>query len=107
MLIERLAPDEIHASAIHVGIGQARCAHGLVQVPAPATAELLVGIPTYGGEIYGELCTPTGAALLKHFVRKFGPQPEMTVSEIGYGIGTKVFPAPNCVSAFIGEQEIN
>ncbi len=105
MLIERLAPDEIHASAIHVGSGQVRCAHGLMPVPAPATAEILVGIPTYGGEIYGELCTPTGAALLKHYVGKFGPQPEMTVSEVGYGIGTKAFSAPNCLRAFIGESE--
>ena len=105
MLIERLAPDEINASAIHVGSGQVRCAHGLMPVPAPATAELLVGIPIYGGKIPGELCTPTGAALMKQFVRKFGPQPEMTVSKVGYGIGSKVFSAPNCVRAFIGESE--
>lgn len=72
MLIERLAPEEICASAVHVGSGQVSCAHGLLPVPAPATAELLMGIPTYAGEIKGELCTPTGAALLRHFVKKFG-----------------------------------
>ncbi|MFB0920251.1 MAG: nickel pincer cofactor biosynthesis protein LarC [Oscillospiraceae bacterium] len=105
MLIERLAPEEICASAVHVGSGQVRCAHGLMPVPAPATAELLRGIPTYGGEIKGELCTPTGAALLKHFVKNFGAQPEMTVSSVGYGVGTKVFPAANCVRAFIGQAE--
>ncbi len=105
MLLERLAPDEIGASAIHVGSGQLRCAHGLMPVPAPATAELLRGIPSYGGEILGELCTPTGAALLKHFVKKFGAQPLMAVSAVGYGLGTKVFSAPNCVRAFIGEKE--
>ena len=105
LLIEQLAPDEIYASAIHVGSGQVRCAHGLMPVPAPATAELLVGIPTYSGEIAGELCTPTGAALLKHFVKKFGPQPEMAVSAVGYGMGTKVFSFPNCVRAFIGESK--
>ena len=105
MLLERLAPDEIHASAIHVGSGKVRCAHGLMPVPAPATAELLRGIPTYGGEISGELCTPTGAALIKYFVKKFGSQPPMTVSAVGYGLGTKVFSAPNCVRAFLGEAK--
>ena len=105
MLINQLAPDEICASSVHVGSGQVRCAHGLMPVPAPATAELLLGIPTYGGEISGELCTPTGAALLKHFVKKFGPQPDMTVSAVGYGVGTKVFSAPNFIRAFIGESK--
>ena len=105
MLLERLAPDEIWASAINVGSGRLRCAHGTLPVPAPATAELLRGIPTYGGEISGELCTPTGAALIKYFVKKFGAQPPMTVSAVGYGLGTKVFSAPNCVRAFLGEAE--
>jgi len=105
LLIEKLAPDEIQASAIHVGSGQLMCAHGLMPVPAPATAELLYGIPSYGGEILGELCTPTGAALLKHFVKKFGAQPLMRVRAVGYGLGTKEFSAPNCVRAFMGEAE--
>lgn len=105
MLVEQFAPDEIRASAVHVGSGQVQCAHGLMPVPAPATAELLVGIPSYGGELIGELCTPTGAAILKHFVKRFGPQPEMAVNTIGYGVGTRVFQAPNCVRAFIGESE--
>ncbi len=105
MLIEQLSPDEIYASPIHVGSGQVRCAHGLMPVPAPATAELLKGIPTYGGKIDGELCTPTGAALLKHFVKKFVSQPEMSVSAVGYGVGTKVFSAPNFIRAFIGESQ--
>lgn len=105
MLIQALSPDKICASAIHVGSGQVRCAHGLMPVPAPATAELLTGIPTYGGTVSGELCTPTGAALLKHFVTDFGPQPEMAVSAVGYGVGTRVFSAPNCVRAFIGQRD--
>ena len=105
LLIEKLAPDEIQASAIHVGSGLLMCAHGLMPVPAPATAELLCGIPSYGGEILGELCTPTGAALLKHFVKKFGAQPLMRVRAVGYGLGTKEFSAPNCVRAFMGEAE--
>ncbi|NCB73129.1 MAG: nickel pincer cofactor biosynthesis protein LarC [Clostridia bacterium] len=107
LLLEKLAPDEIQASAIHVGSGQLTCAHGLMPVPAPATAELLRGIPSYGGEIKGELCTPTGAALLKHFVKKFGAQPLMAVSAVGYGLGTKEFSAPNCVRAFLGEAASN
>ena len=100
-----LAPDRVAASPVHVGSGQVRCAHGIMPVPAPATAQLLTGIPTYGGEIRGELCTPTGAALLAHFCRSFGPQPAMAVTAVGIGAGTKEFPAANCVRAFLGETE--
>lgn len=57
-----LAPDKIAASPVHVGSGFVRCAHGVVPVPAPATAFLLEDVPSYGGEVKGELCTPTGAA---------------------------------------------
>lgn len=105
MLMERLSPDMVCASPVHVGSGQVQCAHGILPVPAPATAELLMGIPSYGGEIKGELCTPTGAALLRHFVKSFGPQPIMAVSAIGYGAGTKVFPAANCVRALLGRSD--
>ena len=100
-----LAPDRVAASPVHVGSGQVRCAHGIMPVPAPATAHLLTGIPTYGGEIRGELCTPTGAALLAHFCGSFGPQPAMAVTAVGIGAGTKEFPAANCVRAFLGETE--
>ena len=89
---------------MHVGSGQVRCAHGILPVPAPATALILKGIPIYGGEIRGELCTPTGAALLKHFVSRFESMPPMTVSAIGYGMGKKDFPAANCVRALLGES---
>ena len=74
-------------------------------VPAPATALLLRGVPMYGGRVSAELCTPTGAALLKHFVADFCPMPVMTVSSIGYGMGKKDFEAANCVRAFLGESE--
>lgn len=100
-----LSPDQVSASPIHVGSGQVRCAHGIMPVPAPATANLLTGIPTYGGEIRGELCTPTGAALLAHFCGSFGPQPAMKVAAVGIGAGTKEFPAANCVRAFLGETK--
>lgn len=99
-----LHPDRIVASPIHLGSGQVRCAHGVVPVPAPATVHLLAGVPCYTGEIRGELCTPTGAALISHFAREFGPMPVMTPEKIGYGIGTKEFPAANCVRAFWGES---
>lgn len=102
-LLDQLSPDEIYASPIHVGSGQVRCAHGILPVPAPATAYLLQGCPIYGGTIQGELCTPTGAALLKYFVQIFGPMPTMCVSYIGYGMGKKDFPAANCVRAMLGE----
>ena len=104
LLIHRLAPDKIAASPIRTGTGQVRCAHGLLPVPAPAAAYLLRGIPTYGGEIPRELCTPTGAALLRYFVTEFGPQPVMEVSAIGYGCGKKDFSsAANCLRAMLGE----
>ena len=102
MLIHELAPDEIIASPIHVGSGHVVCAHGTLPVPAPATAYILRDVPIYGGSIQGELCTPTGAALLKHFVTRFGDMPIMKVASIGYGMGKKDFPIANCVRAMLG-----
>ena len=103
LLMEQLAPDQVVASPVHVGSGHVHCAHGILPVPAPATALILRGIPTYGGQIRGELCTPTGAALLKHFANRFGDRPVMTVDAIGYGMGKKDFEQANCVRAFLGE----
>ena len=105
LLLHRLSPDKIISSPVHVGSGQVRCAHGILPVPAPATAHILRGIPIYGGEITGELCTPTGAALLKYSVGEFGPMPVMRVQAIGYGMGKKDFPRANCVRAMLGETE--
>ena len=105
LLMDRLAPGEVIASPVHTGSGQVRCAHGILPVPAPATAYLLRGVPIYGGTVQGELCTPTGAALLKHFVTRFGDMPVMRVSAIGYGCGKKDFEAANCVRALLGETE--
>ncbi len=104
-LAERLSPDRVIASPVHVGSGTVRCAHGVLPVPAPATAYLLKDVPIYGGEIKGELCTPTGAALLKHFAAQFGPMPTMRVQRIGYGMGTKDFDTANCVRAMLGETD--
>lgn len=105
LLMELLAPERVLASPVHVGSGQVRCAHGILPVPAPATALLLEGIPIYGGSIRGELCTPTGAALLRRFVTRFGPLPPMRVEKTGYGMGTKDFEAANCVRAMLGQTE--
>lgn len=107
MLMERIAPDEVVVSPVHVGSGQVRCAHGILPVPAPATAHILRGVPIYGGEIRGELCTPTGAALLRHFATRFGSMPMMRANAIGYGMGKKDFPAANCVRAILGETEVD
>jgi len=107
MLIEELAPDIILSSPVHVGSGQVRCAHGILPVPAPATAHILRNAPTYGGNIKGELCTPTGAAILKHYASEFGAMPIIKVSKIGYGMGKKDFEHANCVRAFIGEAARN
>lgn len=103
--LHRLNPEQILASPVHVGSGTVKCAHGILPVPAPATAYLLRGIPMYGGEISGELCTPTGAALLRHFVTDFGKMPPMRVESIGYGMGKKDFPRANCVRALLGQTE--
>ena len=103
-LLEKLEADKICASPVHTGAGYVNCAHGTLPIPAPATARLLLGIPAYGGEIQGELCTPTGAALLRHFAEEFGPMPAMTVSAIGYGMGKKDFSRPNCLRAMVGES---
>ena len=102
MLLEELAPEKIVASPVHVGGGFVRCAHGRLPVPAPATAELLRDIPMYTGDILSELCTPTGAALLRHFCASFGPMPAMRVEAVGCGMGKKDFPRLNAVRAFLG-----
>ena len=103
-LIDKLSLDEIITSAIHVGSGSVRCAHGILPVPAPATAYILRDVPMYSTEIKGELCTPTGAALLKYFSASFGSMPIMTVSQIGYGMGTKDFERANCVRVLLEKK---
>lgn len=103
LLMEELAPDQVIASPVHVGSGTVRCAHGILPVPAPATAYILRDVPIYGGGIDGELCTPTGAALLRHFVTRFGDMPVMTLRAVGCGMGHKDFPRANCLRAMLGD----
>lgn len=105
LLMDRISPDETIVSPVHVGSGQVKCAHGILPVPAPATALILKDIPIYGGRIKGELCTPTGAALLKHFATRFGEMPIMKTTAIGYGMGKKDFETANCVRIMLGETE--
>jgi len=107
MLIEELAPDIILASPVNTGSGQVRCSHGILPVPAPATAFILQNIPMYNDQTQGELCTPTGAALLKHFVKEFRAMPVISVKKIGYGMGKKDFEKANCVRAYIGNTVNN
>lgn len=102
MLINELAPEKIVVSPVCTGFGQVKCAHGILPVPAPAAAYILCNIPIYGGNIEGELCTPTGAALLKYFADEFNAMPVMRVSKTGYGMGKKDFETANCVRAMIG-----
>ena len=107
MLMNELAPEKIIVSPICTGFGQIKCAHGILPVPAPAAAYILRDVPIYSGNIRGELCTPTGAALLRYFADKFDTMPAMRVSKIGYGMGKKDFETANCVRAMLGEAEGN
>ena len=102
-MLSLLKPDRIIVSPVNTGSGQVRCAHGIMPVPAPATAYLLKGVPSYDNGVKGELLTPTGAALIRHFADSFGKRPAMTIDSIGYGMGRKDFEAANCVRAIMGE----
>lgn len=103
MLFRELGAEKIIVSPVTTGYGQVRCAHGILPVPAPATALILQGIPCQAGRIEGELCTPTGGALLKYFATEYGRMPQMIMEKIGYGMGKKDFEAANCIRAILGE----
>lgn len=105
VLMEMIDPERVIVSPIALGNGMVKCAHGILPVPAPAVATILQGVPTYAGRMDGELCTPTGAALLKYFATSFETQPTMKTNQIGYGMGNKDFEAANCVRAFLGKIE--
>lgn len=107
MLMDTLNPEVIMASYVQTGSGKVKCAHGVLPIPAPATAYLLRGIPIYSTEINGELCTPTGAVLLKYYVDSFGPLPVMNIEGIGYGMGARDYEHGNYLRAFLGETGFN
>jgi len=103
--IERLGIEKIYASRIHVGKGFIECAHGILPLPAPATLELLKDVPIYGGDVEGELATPTGAAIISSLASGFGRIPSMVTKKIGYGAGERDFPFPNLLRVFLGTAE--
>ena len=101
---EQLGVEEFFCSALNVGGGRVDTQHGKLPVPAPATAELLRGAPTYSNGIQRELVTPTGAAIVATLASRFGPQPEMTVAAIGLGAGSaELAEQPNVLRLFVGE----
>lgn len=103
LALDQLKPDRILSSSLHVGSGTVKCAHGVMPVPAPATALLLRGVPSYGGDVDGELVTPTGAALIAQLATGFGPMPEMSVDAVGSGSGVKDLPdRPNVLRVLLG-----
>ena len=105
LALELLGVDEVQASPVCVGNGTVRCAHGILPVPAPATAEIIKGMPVYCSSFDGELLTPTGAAILKYFVETYTKEMHMEIEEIGYGFGTKDFAQLSCVRVFLGYQK--
>ncbi len=102
--IKTLGIEEIYSSALPVGKGFVKCAHGVIPVPAPATLELLKNIPTYSGGIESEMITPTGAAIISTLAKSFGKRPLMEIERIGYGAGEKEFTIPNLLRVSIGEK---
>jgi pyridinium-3,5-bisthiocarboxylic acid mononucleotide nickel chelatase len=101
---EELGFEKFACSALNVGGGTAKMAHGILPVPAPATARLLMGKPTYSNGVLKELVTPTGAAIVATLCDVFGPQPAMKVSAIGYGAGTTDLEGqPNVLRIMVGE----
>lgn len=103
-LINDLAPNKILSSPVCTGFGSVNCAHGKMPVPAPATANIIKDMPVFGGDEEGERLTPTGAAIISYYVTSFVSIPRMTISSIGYGIGTKEFTGGNYVRTFLGED---
>jgi len=106
IVMKMLGIETMYASRIPVGTGFVECDHGVLPLPAPATLELLKGIPVYASSIDKELVTPTGIAILKHVVQSFGTIPEMKIERIGYGAGSRDLKIPNLLRVWIGETEV-
>lgn len=102
-----LGIDEVAASPVNTGSGMTETEHGAMPIPAPATARLLAGVPTFAEGPSIELATPTGAAILKALASSFGPRPAMTTRAAGHGAGDHDFPRwPNVLRVFIGERAV-
>lgn len=100
--LRTLGIEEIVSSPINLGGGMVQCSHGWLPVPAPATAELVKGVPVYGSGARGELTTPTGAAMITGLAASFGPMPAMEVEGVGYGAGRMELDVPNVLRVFLG-----
>lgn len=100
----KLGIEKIFCSRLNVGSGFVTFSHGKFPVPAPATAEILMGVPTYSTDSKGELVTPTGAAIITSLAGSFGDMPVMRTRSIGYGAGSKDFEHPNVLRVFIGDM---
>lgn len=106
--INLLSPDVIISSPINTGSGMTKTEHGRLPVPAPATAEMLKGFPSYSSDIKFELATPTGVGIITTLTKEFSATPMMTTSAIGYGAGSKDFPdSPNLLRIMIGESPLS
>jgi uncharacterized protein (TIGR00299 family) protein len=102
--LDILGIDNIHSSALNLGSGSVNTEHGILPVPAPASVELLKGVPVYSSDISFELTTPTGAVLVSSLSAEFGPMPNMSISKVGTGAGSKNFKEqPNILRLFIGQ----
>ena len=103
--LEWFGADRIVSSALNVGGGMVKSAHGLIPVPAPATVKLLGDAPIYSGDVQKELVTPTGALIVSSYASLFGPVPAMNVEHVGYGAGDNDFPStPNVLRVFVGRE---
>jgi pyridinium-3,5-bisthiocarboxylic acid mononucleotide nickel chelatase len=100
--MQMVKADRIVFSPLNTGSGRVKCEHGLLPVPAPATVELLKGVPCYSDGTMSELTTPTGALIARSFGDAYGPMPEMTIQKTGYGLGFKDFAFPNAARAILG-----
>lgn len=105
LLMNMLKPERVLASPVHVGSGTVKCAHGILPVPAPATANILEGVPSYSGDILGELVTPTSAAILRYYVQDFCEMPRLSGIKTGVGIGEREYSLPHCVRAYLGTSD--
>jgi len=104
--IDLLDIDEIYSAPLHLGTGFVKCAHGNIPVPAPATLEILAGVPVYSKGIESELVTPTGAAIIKTLAKEFKPLPEMSIEKVGYGLGKKDLEITNVLRVVLGKKKV-
>jgi uncharacterized protein (TIGR00299 family) protein len=103
--LKELGIEEIYVSPLNLGSGFVECEHGTIPVPAPATVELLKGVPSYTSDVRQELVTPTGAAIITTLAKEFGSMPELVVDCAGYGAGERDLKIPNLLRVIVGEHK--